>query len=60
MLRKKPIKVGRLTTRHTKYMTFQMAEVAVTRNIFAAILDRIARLDLATASGVRNAGLGPG
>ena len=31
-------------TRHAKYVTFQLAEVAVTRNLFAAILDRIARL----------------
>ena len=33
-------------TRHSKYVTFQLAEVAVTRNLFAAILDRIARLAL--------------
>ena len=33
-------------TRHSKYVTFQLAEVAVTRNMFAAILDRIARLAL--------------
>jgi hypothetical protein len=31
-------------TRHSKYVTFQLAEVAVTRDLFAAILDRIARL----------------
>jgi hypothetical protein len=31
-------------TRHSKYVTFQLAEVAVTRNLFAAILDRIAQL----------------
>jgi hypothetical protein len=31
-------------TRHAKYVTFQLAEVAVTRNLFAAILYRIARL----------------
>lgn len=31
-------------TRHSKYVFFQPAEVAVTRNLFAAILDRIARL----------------
>ena len=31
-------------TRHAKYVTFQLAEVAVPRKLFAAILDRIARL----------------
>ena len=31
-------------TRHAKYVTFQLAEVAVTRNLFATIPDRIARL----------------
>ena len=30
--------------RHAKYVTFQLAEVAVPRRLFAAILDRIARL----------------
>ncbi|MHC4091417.1 MAG: hypothetical protein ACYSVY_14275 [Planctomycetota bacterium] len=29
--------------RHTKYLTFLMAEVAVPRELFAAILDRIQR-----------------
>ncbi len=32
--------------RHAKYVTFQLAEVAVTRRLFAAILDRIERLAL--------------
>ena len=40
----KLIKIGAKVTRHSKYTTFQLAEVAVTRNLFAAILDRIARL----------------
>ncbi len=43
-LREKLIKIGAKVTRHAKYVTFQLAEVAVTRNWFAAILDRIARL----------------
>ena len=43
-LREKLIKIGAKVTRHAKYVTFQLAEVAVTRNLFAAILDRIARL----------------
>jgi len=45
-LREKLIKIGAKVTRHSKSVTFQLAEVAVTRNLFAAILDRIARLAL--------------
>jgi hypothetical protein len=37
--------------RHAKYVVFQLAEVAVPRQLFAAILDRIGRLRLASASG---------
>ena len=43
-LREKLIKIGAEVTRHAKYATFQLAEVPVTRRLFAAILDRIARL----------------
>src|SRR5450755_4541163 len=43
-LREKLIMIGAKVTRHAKYVTFQLAEVAVTRNLFAAILARIARL----------------
>jgi hypothetical protein len=43
-LREKLIKIGAKVTRHAKYVTFQLAEVEVTRNLFAAILARIARL----------------
>ena len=43
-LREKLVKIGAKATRHAKYVTFQLAEVAVTRDLFAAILDRIARL----------------
>jgi hypothetical protein len=43
-LRDKLIKIGAKVTRHPKYTTFQLAEVAVTRNLFAAILDRIVQL----------------
>ena len=32
--------------RHAKYVTFQIAEVAVTRELFGAILERIQRLDV--------------
>ncbi len=45
-LREKLVKIGAKVTRHAKYVTFQLAEVAVTRNLFAAILDRIERLAL--------------
>ena len=45
-LREKLVKIGAKVTRHSKYVTFQLAEVAVPRRLFAAILDRIARLAL--------------
>jgi hypothetical protein len=38
------LKIGAKVTRHSKYVFFQLAEVAVPRRLFAAILDRIARL----------------
>ena len=43
-LREKLVKIGAKVTRHAKYVTFQLAEVAVTRRLFSAILDRIERL----------------
>lgn len=43
-LREKLIKIGAKVTRHSKYVTFQLAEVAVPRELFAAILERIKRL----------------
>ncbi len=42
-LREKLIKIGAKVVQHAKYVTFQMAEVAVPRDLFAAILDRIQR-----------------
>ncbi len=42
-LRERLIKIGAKVVRHAKYETFQMAEVAVPRELFAAILDRIQR-----------------
>ncbi len=42
-LREKLNKVGAKVVRHAKYVTFQMAEVAVPRELFAAILERIQR-----------------
>ena len=43
-LREKLIKIGAKVTQHAKYVTFQMAEVAIPRQLFREILRRIARL----------------
>ena len=43
-LRDKLIKIGAKVVRHARYVVFQMAEVAVPRSLFAAILNRIRRL----------------
>ena len=43
-LREKLARIGATVTRRAKYVTFQLAEVAVTRNLFAAVLDRIVLL----------------
>jgi hypothetical protein len=40
----KRVKLGAKVTPHSKYVTFQLAGVAVTLRLFAAILDRITRL----------------
>jgi len=55
-LREKLAKIGAKVTRHAKYVTFQLAGVAVPRRLFAAILDRIAQLALPppTTSGCVN------
>jgi len=45
-LREKLIKTGAKVVRHARYVTFRMAEVAVPRQLFRAILDRIRRLRL--------------
>jgi hypothetical protein len=50
-LREKLIKIGANVVSHSKYVIFQLAEVAVPRQLFAAILERIARLRLVCASG---------
>ena len=42
-LREKLIKIGAKVVRHGHYVTFQMAEVAVSRQMFADILTLIAR-----------------
>ena len=43
MLRDKLIKIGANIVNHARYVTFQLAEVAVPRELFAAIVDRIQR-----------------
>jgi hypothetical protein len=50
-LREKLIKIGAKVVRHSKYLLFQLAEVAVPRQLFARILGRIARLCQACAWG---------
>ena len=42
--REKLVKISAKVARHSKHVMFQLAEVAVTRNLFAAILERITRL----------------
>ena len=43
-LREKLIKIGAKIVRHGRYVTFQLAEVAIPRSLFADILRRIDRL----------------
>jgi len=43
-LKEKLIKIGAKIVRHGRYVTFQLAEVAVSREMFADILSLIARL----------------
>ena len=43
-LREKLIKIGAKIVRHGRYIIFQMAEVAIPRDLFADILRRIDRL----------------
>ena len=43
-LREKLIKIGAKVVSHGRYVTFQLAEVAVPRQMFAEILSLIARL----------------
>jgi Transposase DDE domain group 1 len=43
-LREKLVKIGARIVRHGRYVVFQLAEVAVPRALFAAILHRIDHL----------------
>lgn len=49
-LREKLIKIGAKVVRTARYVVFQMAEVAVPRDLFRTILDRIHRLRPAMAA----------
>jgi hypothetical protein len=49
-LREKLIKIGAKVVSHSKYVLFQLAEVAVLRALFGAILANIGRLGLACDS----------
>ena len=44
----KLIKMGGRIVRHARQFVFQLAEVAVSRELFTAILERISRLSLAS------------
>ena len=43
-LRQKLVKIGAKVVRHGRYVTFQLAEVAVSRNLFQQILGLIVDL----------------
>jgi hypothetical protein len=43
-MREKLVKIGAKVVSHARYVTFQMAEVLVSRSLFHAILERIHRL----------------
>jgi hypothetical protein len=49
-LREKLIKIGAKVARHSRQVVFQMAETAVPRELFRAILEGIGRLRLAVAA----------
>jgi len=49
-LRNKLIKIGAKVVRHGRYVTFQLAEVAVPRDLFREILRAIDGLQLRPAS----------
>jgi hypothetical protein len=47
-LRDKIIKIGAKVVASSRYVTFQIAEVAITKRLFAMILSRIRRWQMAT------------
>ena len=55
-LREKLIKIGAKVVSHGRYVTFQLAEVAVSRQMFAEILSSIARLRAGRANATGDEG----
>jgi hypothetical protein len=47
----KPVKIWTKVVSHVKYLAFQLAGVAMPRQLFATMLERIDRLRLVCASG---------
>ena len=43
-MREKLVKIGAKVVSHARYVTFQMAEVLVSKSLFCEILERIKRL----------------
>ncbi len=56
-LREKLTKIGARVVRHSRYVVFQMAAVAVPRLLFREILDRIRQLRFLTLHGFKCAGV---
>ena len=52
-LREKLVKIGAKVVRHGRYVTFQLAEVAIPRDLFADILRRIDRLRTETGPNMK-------
>jgi hypothetical protein len=50
-LREKLIKIGAKVVQHAGYVTFQMAEVAIPKDLFAAISGKIDRLRVCPGAG---------
>jgi hypothetical protein len=50
-LKEKLIKIGAKVVSHSRYLIFQLAEVAVSRELFSQILERIGRLRSVSAFG---------
>jgi hypothetical protein len=57
ILREKRIKIGAKVVNHGRYTKFQMAEVAVSRQMFSEIRSLIARLRAPTRAGMRANGI---
>ena len=55
-LQNKLIKIGAKVVRHARYVTFQMAEVTVPRELFSAILERIQQSGSPLRCGCRDEG----